>query len=207
MMRMDAAIQAVLDSYEARYAKESLLMRTEPMEKVMARRDEFLLPVGAETGTVLNLLIKGAKAASILEIGTSYGYSALFLGEAARATGGKLTTVELSPEKSRQARAAVEAAGLAAHVDFQVGSALEVLPRLAGPFDFVLIDLWKDLYVPCLDLIYGKLKPGALVAADNMTYPDSARDDARAYQRRVRELEFDSVLLPVGSGVELSRRR
>lgn len=204
---MDAAIQAVLDSHEARNAKESLLMRSEPMEKVMARRDEFLLPVGAETGTILNLLIKGAKATSILEIGTSYGYSALYLGEAARATGGKLTTVELSPEKSRQARAAVVSAGLGGHVDFQVGSALEVLPRLAGPFDFVLIDLWKDLYVPCLNLIYDKLKAGALIAADNMTYPDSARADARAYQRRVRELDFDSVLLPVGSGVELSRRR
>jgi predicted O-methyltransferase YrrM len=204
---MDAAIQAVLDAYETRYAKESQLMRSEPIEKVMARRDEFLLPVGAETGTILNLLIKGAKATSILEIGTSYGYSALYLGEAARATGGKLTTVELSPEKSRQARAAVESAGLTAQVDFEVGSALEVLPRLAGPFDFVLIDLWKDLYIPCLDLIYGKLKAGALVAADNMTYPDNARADASAYQRRVRELEFDSVLLPVGSGVELSRRR
>lgn len=101
---MDAAIQAVLDSYEARYAKESQLMRSESMEKVLARRDEFLLPVGAETGTILNLLIKGAKATSILEIGTSYGYSALYLGEAARATGGKLTTMELSAEKSRQAR-------------------------------------------------------------------------------------------------------
>lgn len=204
---MDATIRAVLESFEARYATESQFMRTEPMDKVMARRDEFLLPVGAETGTILNLLIKGAKATSILEIGTSYGYSALYLGEAARATGGRLTTVELSPEKSRQARAAVESAGLAAHVDFQVGSALEVLPRLAGPFDFVLIDLWKDLYVPCLDLIYAKLKAGALVVADNMTYPENARADAQAYQRRVRTLDFDSVLLPVGSGVELSRRR
>ena len=64
MMRMDAAIQAVLDSYEARYGKESQLMRSEPLEKVMARRDEFLLPVGAETGTILNLLSKGAQATS-----------------------------------------------------------------------------------------------------------------------------------------------
>ena len=49
----------------------------------------------------------------------------------------------------------------------------------------MLIDLWKDLYVPCLDLIYGKLNAGALVAAGNMTYPDSARADAKAHQRRV----------------------
>jgi len=86
-------------------------------------------------------------------------------------------------------------------------SAVETLPLLAGPFDFVLIDLWKDLYVTCLNMVYPKLISGAYVAADNMIYPVEVRADAMSYQRRIRELEFDSILLPIGSGVELSRRQ
>jgi predicted O-methyltransferase YrrM len=69
------------------------------------------------------------------------------------------------------------------------------------------VDLWKDLYVSCLDLLYPKLAPGAFVAADNMIYPVEVRADAASYQRRVRQLEFDTILLPIGSGIELSRRR
>ena len=204
---MDELVRAVLEEYERRAADETRLMQSETLENFMARRDEFLLPVGAATGTVLNLLAKGANAKALLEIGTSYGYSALYLGEAARATGGKLITLELSAEKSRRAHAAVDRAGLGSHVEFQVGNALDLLSQLPGPFDFVLIDLWKDMYIPCLELIYAKLAPGALVAADNMTYPPDTLTDAAKYRRRVRELDFDSVLLPVGSGVELSRRR
>jgi predicted O-methyltransferase YrrM len=71
----------------------------------------------------------------------------------------------------------------------------------------VLLDLWKDLYVACLELVYPKLAPGAFLIADNMLYPAEVRADAARYQRRIRELEFDSVSLPIGSGIELSCKR
>ena len=61
--------------------------------------------------------------------------------------------------------------------------------------------------MPCLEIFYGKLAKGALVAADNMLFPEFSRPDAEAYRRRIRVLDFDSVLLNIGSGVELSRRR
>lgn len=203
---MDEEIARVLKDYETRIARENALQQSLG-PAMSARRDEFLLAVGPETATVLNLLAKGAQAKVILEIGSSYGYSTVYLAEAARATGGKVISLELAENKVRYAREQLARAGLDAFVEFQVGSALDTLSRLPGPFDFVLIDLWKDLYVPCLELIYDKLAPGALVAADNMLYPEMARAEAEKYRRRVRELEFDSVLLPVGSGVELSRRR
>jgi predicted O-methyltransferase YrrM len=139
-------------------------------------------------------------------LGTSYGYSTVWLAEAARETGGRVASLELADYKAKYAREALERAGLADHVDIHLGSAVEILPRLAGPYDFVLIDLWKELYVACLDLVYPKLARGALIAADNMIYPEVSRADAANYQRRIRQLEFDSVLLPIGSGVELSRR-
>jgi len=142
-----------------------------------------------------------------LELGTSYGYSTLWLADAARHNDGKVVSLELAGYKAEYARAALARAGLEDRVDIHVGSALLTLPRLAGPFDFVLVDLWKDLYVACLDLVYPKLAAGAFVVADNMIYPEVVRPDAARYQHRIRELEFDSVSLPIGSGIELSRRR
>jgi predicted O-methyltransferase YrrM len=203
---MDEAVSRVLAEYETRMEAENALMQSGDPADLLARLDEFLLPVGPDTGRVLNILIKGAKARSILELGTSYGYSTLWLAEAARETGGKVVSLELADYKAKFAREALERARLIDYVDIHVGSAAETLPRLAGPFDFVLVDLWKDLYVACLDLVYPKLARGAYVAADNMIYPEVSRADAANYQRRVRQLEFDSVLLPIGSGVELSRR-
>jgi predicted O-methyltransferase YrrM len=203
---MDEAVCRVLTEYETRMEAEHVEMQSTDEANWMARRDEFLLPVGPDTGRVLNMLIKSAKARSILELGTSYGYSTVWLAEAARETGGRVASLELADYKAKYAREALERAGLADHVDIHLGSAVEILPRLAGPYDFVLIDLWKELYVTCLDLVYPKLARGAFIAADNMIYPEVSRADAANYQRRIRRLEFDSVLLPIGSGVELSRR-
>jgi predicted O-methyltransferase YrrM len=203
---MDEAVRRVLTEYETRIDAENLVFESDDIANLMARRDEFLLPVGPDTGRVLNILIKSAKARSILELGTSYGYSTIWLAEAARETGGRVVSLELADYKAKYAREALGRAGLADHVDIHVGSAVETLPGLAGPYDFVLVDLWKELYVTCLDLVYPKLAHGAFVAADNMIHPEVSRADAETYQRRIRELEFDSVLLPIGSGVELSRR-
>jgi predicted O-methyltransferase YrrM len=203
---MDEAVSRVLTEYEARMDAETALMQDSDAGDLAARLNEFLLPVGPDTGRILNILIKGANARSILELGTSYGYSTVWLAEAARETGGKVVSLELADYKAKFAREALGRARLADYVDIHVGNAVETLPRLAGPFDFVLVDLWKDLYVACLDLVYPKLARGAYVAADNMTYPETSRADAANYQRRIRQLEFDSVFLPIGSGVELSRR-
>ena len=77
---------------------------------------------------------------------------------------------------------------------------------LKGPFDFVLVDLWKEHYVDAFDLFYPKLSPGALIVADNMILPENYREDALRYRKHVRSKpKIDSVLIPVGSGVELSR--
>ncbi len=204
---MDEALSRVLAEYDGRIAAETALMQSIEPSQLSARRDEFLLPIGPDTAQVLNILIKSANARSILELGTSYGYSTLWLADAARHTGGRVTSLELADYKARHTRAALERAGLADRVEIHIGSALETLPRLAGPFEFVLIDLWKDLYVKCLDLVYPKLSRGAFVAADNMIDPPQLRADAERYRARIRQLEFDSVLLPIGSGIELSRRR
>jgi len=203
---MDAAVWAVLEEYEARAQREEQLWNTLSAEERMRRRDEMLLPVGRAAGTLMNLLVKEAQARRVLEVGSSYGYSTTWLAEAARAVGGKVISLELLGAKTEHARAQLARAGLEQYVEFRVGDALASLRQLAGPFDFVLIDLWKNLYVPVFELLHPKLAHGALIVADNMLQPESARADARAYRQRVRAAaDMSSVLLAVGNGLELSR--
>jgi len=207
-LAMDPACRAVLEEYEARAAREEALWSTFSPEEFGRRRDEMLLPVGRAAGALLNLLITEAGARRILEVGSSYGYSTHWLAEAARAIGGKVTSLELHRAKTEYAAERLARAGLASFVEFRIGDALACLAALPGPFDFVLIDLWKDLYVPVFELLHPKLAPGALVVADNMLQPPSARPHARAYRDKVRASpDMSSVLLAVGNGLEVSRYR
>ena len=203
---LDESIESVLAEYERRGAAEFKLQAQIGEEQWLGRRDEFLIAVGRETGMLLNIIAKGAKARNILELGTSYGYSTVWLAEAARKTGGKVISLEIRANKQEYARAMLSKAGLSVHVEFRLGDARETIASLAGPFDFVLLDLWKDLYIPCFDLFYPKLSVGGFVAADNMLRPEAYRASALAYRKHARSKpKIDTVLLPVGSGVELSR--
>jgi predicted O-methyltransferase YrrM len=95
-------------------------------------------------------------------------------------------------------------AGLAGNIDFKVGDAVQMISELTVGVDFVLVDLWKDLYVPCLEAFYPKLNPGAIIIADNMIRPGN--EDVQAYGRAIRaKAGITSVLLPVGMGIEVSR--
>ena len=205
---IDAAVWRVLEEYEARAEREEQLWNTLKEEELRRRLDEFLLPVGRAAGMLMNLIVKGAKARRILEVGSSYGYSTIWLAEAARAIDGRVISLELRSAKTEYARAQLERAQLERCVEFRVGDALASLAQLAGPCDFVLLDLWKDMYVPVFELLYPKLAAGAVIVADNMLHPEGARAHALAYRERVRAApEMSSVLLAVGNGLEISRYR
>ncbi|MFY0635926.1 MAG: DUF1442 domain-containing protein [Vannielia sp.] len=196
---MTPDITAVLDHYHARIRDE----RAQP--KGSLDLDQRLLAVGPETGQLLNILARSLEAPTILEIGTSYGYSGIWLGAAAQATGGRLITMEISPEKSDHAAEMARRAGLAEHVEFRVGDAVEMIAAMEERVDFVLLDLWKDLYVPCLEAFVPRLNAGAIVVADNVR-PE--RELLAHYVRAVRSVPgMASVTLPVGSGLEVSRYR
>jgi predicted O-methyltransferase YrrM len=203
---MDSKVKTVLAHYDQRAAKELALMQELSPDELMRRVDEFLISIGPDTGTMLNILVKSLRARTILEIGTSYGDSTVFLAEAARANNAKVISVDISADKQRYAHEQLTAAGLDSFVDFLTGDAREVIASFTASLDFVLIDLWKDLYIPCFDLVYPRLSEGALVAADNVLYPEFFRDEMAAYRRHVkRQSGIESILLPVGSGIELSR--
>jgi predicted O-methyltransferase YrrM len=201
---MDEKILAVLDEYHELIREEQSKPRDMPPGGRDGGQDRRMRPVGPETGRLLNIVAKSLTAPNILELGTSFGYSGIWLAEAARATGGRLITMELHDYKSAYARDMAVKAGLASHIDFKVGDAVQMISELTVGVDLVLVDLWKDLYVPCLEAFYPKLNPGAIIIADNMIRPGN--EDVQAYGRAIRaKAGITSVLLPVGSGIEVSR--
>jgi predicted O-methyltransferase YrrM len=206
MPLLDPVIERVLADFEKRAEEEH--RRTAVPGAAGEDLDDLLLSVGREAGTLLYLLATGAQSKRILELGTSYGYSTVWLSAAARATGGKVLSLELKEFKIEHARQALTRAGLSTRVEFHAGDCLETLKSLPGPFDFVLLDVWKDLYLPCFELVHPKLAAGGMICADNMLIPDSVRPQAEAYRARVRKAgDMDSVLVDVGNGIELSRKR
>lgn len=203
---MDRAVETIIAEYEEREKHENELKREIGFDRDHTRRDEFLLSVGRSSAQLLSMLVKALRPKTILEVGGSYGYSTVWLAEAARFVGGKLITLEIHPRKQEYARKTIAKAGLSDSVDFRLGDAQESIRRLQGPFDFVLLDLWKELYIPCFDLFYPKLSPGALVVADNMVYPEINREETSKYRAHVRTKPYiDSLLLEVGGGLEVSR--
>nr|WP_319529586.1 DUF1442 domain-containing protein [uncultured Cohaesibacter sp.] len=194
-------MNSVLAVYHERLAKE----KQQPRDRASrSGLDQRLLAIGPETGQLVNILASSLEAPTILEIGTSYGYSGIWLADAARKSGGHLITMELQDYKSAYAREMSERAGLSDFVNFQVGDAIELIQNLPGKVDFILLDLWNDLYLACLEAFYDKLNPGAIIVADNMM----RRHDHQIhpYSQAVRrKMGISSVLLPVGSGIEVSR--
>lgn len=200
---MNKRIEAVLELYHQRIKEERSKPRVEAPGGRDGGQDQRMRAVGPETGQLINVLARSLQTPTILEIGTSFGYSGIWLAEAARASGGRVITMELHAYKSAYAKEMAEKAGLADYIDFRIGDAVEMITALEIKVDFILLDLWKDLYIPCLEAFYGKLNDGAIIVADNMLGPDP---NVNEYGLAVRAKPgISSVLLPVGQGLEVSR--
>jgi predicted O-methyltransferase YrrM len=162
---------------------------------------DFPLPVSRETGLLLYMLARGGGARTIVEFGTSFGISTLYLAAALRDNGGGvLITSEFEPSKVERARGNLAAGGLADLVEIRQGDALETLAvDLPETIDLLLLDGAKALYPEILDLVESRLRPGALIVADNADYsPD--------YLARVRSPASGYLSTPFAEDVELSMR-
>lgn len=201
------ATAAVFADYEARIVSERALFADMAAGKGTVSRDDLLLSVGPEAGAFLHALVLGRQPKRILELGTSYGYSTLFLADAARKVGATVITMELADHKQVYAREKLTEAGLADVVDFRLGDAVALIEADDGPFDLVLLDIWKDMYLPCFEALYPKLAEEGIIAADNMIHPASARDSVRKYRAAVMaKPDLQTTLLPIGQGIELTVR-
>jgi predicted O-methyltransferase YrrM len=159
------------------------------------------ISIPREVGDLVYLMARGRGARRIVEFGTSFGISTLFLAAAARDNGGEVITTEWHVGKAAIAAKNIADAGLDDIVDVRVGDARETLGDLPGPVDLVFLDGWKDIYLPVLRLIEPSLAANALVIADDMgTLPE------QPYFDHVHTGGYHSVHVPIGDGLEISVR-
>ncbi|HEY0234723.1 MAG TPA: class I SAM-dependent methyltransferase, partial [Afipia sp.] len=168
-----------------------------------------LVALDADKGHLAYVLCRALDARRAVEVGTSFGVSAIYLAAALRdnaAVGGGVrfvTGTEIEPTKAAAARDNIAQAGLAGFVEIREGDALRTLVNMEGPLDFVLIDTWIPLALPALQLLVPHMRPGTVVMCDNVkqfakeyrAYTDFVRDPANG---------FRSMLWPKQGGVELS---
>jgi predicted O-methyltransferase YrrM len=162
---------------------------------------DLWLPVSPETGALLYMLARSTRARSIVEFGTSFGISTLHMAAALRENGGgRLISTEFEPSKVARAREHLAEAGLDDLVEIREGDALKTLSvDLPENVDLVLLDGAKALYADVLDLLLDRLRPGALIVADNADFsPD--------YLARVRAPNAGFLSVPFGNDVELTLR-
>ena len=135
--------------------------------RFMADKLVALEPAKAE---FCHLLCRSLRARRVVEVGTSYGVSTLYLAQAVRENGGgTVIATEHEPDKAAKARETFVQAGLADLIDLREGDLRETLKVIEGPVDFVLVDIWVEMALPALELIAPHLREGAVVVADNTT--------------------------------------
>ena len=190
---MDGALTLLLDEL-ARFGQDNDARETE--------RPRRMLNITPDTGRLLWILIQATGASRILEVGTSNAFSTIWLADAARNTGGRVTTLELNPDKVTMARENLARAGLGNLVEIIQAPAADTLRRLPGPFDFVFLDADRGNYLAYLELVVPKLVARGLLVADNVV---SHAGELRDYLARVKSHPaLHSVTVPIGNGEEIS---
>jgi predicted O-methyltransferase YrrM len=165
------------------------------------------MPVSPDVGRLLYILARTRPAKVIVEFGTSFGISGIHLAAAVRdAGGGRLIATELDGVKAERAARNFRACGLSEFIDLRVGDAFETLGSdIGGSIDLLLLDGWKEAYLPMLQFLEPQLAPGALVVADDLAIAPDALAPYLDYVRNPGN-GYVSVELPLGDRIELSQR-
>jgi caffeoyl-CoA O-methyltransferase len=206
----------------ARLEKRSKLERS---GRVSMSRKSMMLAITYETGLFFNILLKAMSAKRVLEVGTSTGYSTLWLAEAVlsnnRSNDGRrqdsseaLVTIENDSVKIRKAFKNFSDAGVSDKISIKVGSALENLLELSRNtttdgdlFDFVFFDADKENLKRYFDLALPMLRVGGIIATDNVLYPKDYRSTMMSFVKYVRaKPNVRSVTIPIGHGEEITTK-
>jgi predicted O-methyltransferase YrrM len=189
---------------------QEMLDRMHHLEEIDARdrrdgtpRMQRLRQIPPVTGRFLALLAAGAPDGACVEIGTSAGYSTLWLALACRESGRRVTTFELFEEKAVLARETFRLAGVEDVVELVVGDAREHLPRIEN-IAFCFLDAEKHVYGACYEAVVPNLVPGGLLVADNAI---NQRDELQEMlDRALSDERVDALIVPVGKGELVCRR-
>jgi len=216
----DPAVRAVLSRLHAEADRETPKLvwrfasqgprlffgRKLPWDRLASRVDDAFIAVDRTQGAFCYLLARALGARQIVEFGTSYAISTIYLACAVRDNGGGLVIgTERVPSKAKKAWDHLREAGLESYVEIREGDALETLRDLEGPIDFMLNDGFPPYALPILELVAPRLRPGAVVVTDNV---GAFKADHAEYLEHVRDPTngFCSGLFPMNEGTELSVR-
>ena len=188
----------------------AILERMQFLEEIDARdrtdgtpRLQRLRQIPPETGKFLALLAAGAPQGSLIEIGTSAGYSTLWLSLAAEALGRKILTFEVLPEKVKLAQETFLTAGVSTRVELVAGDAREYLAN-SDNFAFVFLDAEKEIYTECYELVVPRLVKGGLLVADNAI--NHRETLAPMLERALNDARVDALIVPIGKGELVCRK-
>lgn len=197
--------------YLSRRLSTWLLRRPMNWDKAGPRQflSEQLVALDPDKARLCYLLCRAHGATTVVEVGTSFGASTIYLAAAvreninSRAGSGIVIGTEWEPTKVAAAKANLRRAGLGDIVDIREGDVRDTLRHVGRPIDFVLMDIWVPMAAPALKLLIPRLRHGAIVIADNVT---SFRHEYRDYLAMVRDPDggFQSMTLPFKGGIELS---
>ena len=167
-------------------------------------RVKRLRQIPPEVGKFIAILAAAAPAGRWIEIGTSAGYSTLWLALACRAVGRKITTYEILGEKAALARQTFAAAGVSEVVEFVHGDALDHLPE-RNDIAFCFLDAEKEIYDRCYEaLVPGMVWGGILVADNAINHQATLRP---MLDRALRDERVDALIVPIGKGALVCRRK
>ena len=185
----------------------------EELEAETRRRQDTQPTIGIQTGTFLSWLIQVIQAQRVLEFGACLGYSTIFLAEALRKTGGRLTAIECDVPLFEETRRNVEKAGLSDVVQLIHGDAGEIIEQLDGPFDLILQDADKGLYPMMLEKCIQKTRQFGVIAADDALFVPMGVHERHSrpiheYNQMVfADERLISTILPIGDGLTISMKR
>jgi predicted O-methyltransferase YrrM len=190
---MDTGLRALLDELHERGQEHDARQR---------RHGDKLRNLEPETAELVSVLVRSSGRTRLLEIGTSNGYSTIWLAWSAARTGGRLVSIELDPSRQRLADGNLGRAGLRDRVDLVLGDATDVIEDLSGPFDFVFFDADRVSAPAQLEKLLPKLAPDAMLLADNvLSHPEEISD----YLAALESLDgFDRLVVPVGKGLSIA---
>jgi predicted O-methyltransferase YrrM len=165
-------------------------------------RARKFLNLEPETAQIVSMLARGSRATRVLEIGTSNGYSTIWLADSIAPAGGRVISIDRSAEKQKMARENLAKAGLLGSVELLCGDATEIVAALPGPFDFVFFDADRIGAHRQLALLLPKLSPYAFLLADNaLSHPAEIAD----YLAMIKSRDsIQHALIPAGKGLSVA---
>jgi len=168
--------------------------------------DKGQLAISEEDGRFLRILIASTGRKRALEIGGASGYSAIWMAQGLRATGGKLISIEYDPVRAKELAANIQRAGMTDVVTVIPGDAFAAIPKVPGTFDFVFLDAWKSDYKKFLDLVYPRLDKGGLFTAHNVVNKRGEMGDFLDAIQRNPSM-WTTIVSPASEGISISYKR